>query len=74
MYQTLTELLNCGLPAMKKKKTKLSKIKVQSGLEPLQLDLTGHISADSVPTSNLVCIEEIAIRTTFSHMINMASV
>ena len=26
---------------------------------------TRHNSADSVPTSNLVCIEEVAIRTTF---------
>ena len=29
---------------------------------------TRHNSADSVPTSNLVCIEEVAIRTAFSHM------
>ena len=27
-----------------------------------------HNSADSVPTSNLVCIEDVAIRSTFSHM------
>ena len=26
---------------------------------------TRHNSADSVPTSNLVCIKEVAIRTTF---------
>ena len=32
---------------------------------------THHNSAESVPTSNLVCIKEIAIRTTFSHMINI---
>ena len=34
--------------------------------------VTRHNSADSVPTSNLVCIEEVTIRTTFSHMINIA--
>ena len=28
-------------------------------------ELTRHNSADSVPTSNLVCIKEVAIRTTF---------
>ena len=27
--------------------------------------ITRHNSADSVPTSNLVCIKEVAIRTTF---------
>ena len=27
-------------------------------------ELTRHNSADSVPTSNLVCITEVAIRTT----------
>ena len=27
-----------------------------------------HNSANSVPTSNLVCIEEVAIRTTFSQL------
>ena len=32
---------------------------------------TRHNSADSVSTSNLVC-KEVAIRTTFSHMINIA--
>ena len=26
----------------------------------------------SVPTSNLICIKEVAIRTPFSHMINIA--
>ena len=35
---------------------------------------TRHNSADSVPTSNLVCIQEVAIRTTFSHMINIAGI
>ena len=33
---------------------------------------TRHNSADSVPTPKLVCIREVAIRTTFSHMINVA--
>ena len=33
--------------------------------------VTRHNSADSVPTSNLVCTMEIAIRTTFSHMIHI---
>ena len=33
-----------------------------------------HNSADSVPTSNLVCIKEVAIRTTFSLMINIAGI
>ena len=33
---------------------------------------TRHNSVDSVLTSNLVCIREVAIRTTLSHMINMA--
>ena len=35
---------------------------------------TRHISADSVPTSNLFCIKEVAIRTTFSHMIDIAEI
>ena len=35
---------------------------------------TLHNSADSVPISNLVCIKEVAIRTTFSHMINIAGI
>ena len=35
---------------------------------------TRHNSADSVPTRNLVCIKDIAIRTTFSHMINIAGI
>ena len=34
--------------------------------------ITCHNSADSVPTSNLICIKEVAIRTTFSHMINFS--
>ena len=33
-----------------------------------------HNSGESVPTSNLVCIEEVAIRTTFCHMINIAGI
>ena len=33
-----------------------------------------HNSADSIPTSNLVCNKEVAIRTTFSHMINIAEI
>ena len=32
---------------------------------------TRHNSGDSVLTSNLVCIKEVAIRTTFSHMVNI---
>ena len=35
---------------------------------------TRHKSADSVPTLNFVCIEEVAIRTTFSHMISIAGI
>ena len=35
---------------------------------------TRHNSADSVPTSNLVCIKEVAIRTYFSHVINIARI
>ena len=36
---------------------------------------TGHNSADSVPTSNLVCIKEVAIRTTFRYiLINIAGI
>ena len=30
-----------------------------------QADITRYNSADSVPTSNLVCMKEVAIRTTF---------
>ena len=33
--------------------------------EIIWLPHTRHNSADSVPTSNLVCITEVAIRTTF---------
>ena len=36
--------------------------------------VTRHNSADSIPTPNLVCIKEVAIRTTFSHMINIAEI
>ena len=35
---------------------------------------TRHNSADSVPTSNLICINEVAIRNTFCHMINIAGI
>ena len=35
---------------------------------------TRHNSADSVPTTNLVCVKDVAIRTTFSHMINFAGI
>ena len=35
---------------------------------------TRHNSADSVPTSNLVCIKEVVIRTTFSYVINIAGI
>ena len=33
---------------------------------------TRHNSADSVPTSNLASVEEVAIKTTFSDMIGFA--
>ena len=36
--------------------------------------VTRHNSADSVPTSNFDCIKKVAIRTTFSHMINIAGI
>ena len=36
--------------------------------------LTGHNSANSILTSNLVCIKEVAIRTTFSYIINTAGI
>ena len=39
-----------------------------------RLNITHHNSADSVPTSNLVSITEVAIRTTFSHMISIAGI
>ena len=35
---------------------------------------TRHNSANSVPTSNLISITEVAIRTTFSHMISIAGI
>ena len=35
---------------------------------------TRHNSADSVPVSHLVCIREVAIRVTFSHMINITGI
>ena len=35
---------------------------------------TRYNSADSLPTSKMVCIKEVAIRTTFSHMINIAGI
>ena len=34
--------------------------------------ITRHIRADLLPTSNLVCIKEVVIRTTLSNMINIA--
>ena len=36
--------------------------------------ITRHQKADSVPTSNVVCVKEVAIRTTFSHMIDIAGI
>ena len=36
--------------------------------------ITRHNSADSVPTSNLVCIMEATIKTTFSHVINISGI
>ena len=40
------------------------------------MTLTGtrHSSADSVPTSNLVCIKEVAVRTNLSQMNNIAGI
>ena len=35
---------------------------------------TRHNSACCVPTSNLICVREVAIRTTLSHMINIAGI
>ena len=35
---------------------------------------TRHNSVDSLPTSDLVCTKEVTIRTTFSHMINIAGI
>ena len=35
---------------------------------------TRHNSNDSVPISNLVCIKEVAIRTTYRHTINIAGI
>ena len=43
-------------------------------LESPWLSVTRHNSADSVSTSNFVCIKEVAIRTTFSYMINIAGI
>ena len=36
--------------------------------------LSQKCPVDSVPTSNLACIKEVAISTTFSHMINIAGI
>ena len=38
----------------------------------MSCSVTRHNSTDSIPTSNLVCIKEVAIRTTSSHKINIA--
>ena len=35
---------------------------------------TRHNSADSVPTSSLVCIKKVAIRTTVNHIVNIAEI
>ena len=35
---------------------------------------TRHNSADSVPTSNFVCITEVAIKTTFRNIFNIAGI
>ena len=35
---------------------------------------TRHNSANSAPTSNLVCIKEVAIRTIFRDIINIAGI
>ena len=39
-----------------------------------EIAVTRDYSVDSVPTSNLVCIKEVPIGTTFSHMINIAGI
>ena len=36
--------------------------------------ITRHNSADSIPTSNLVCMLEVAIKTIFSQIINIAGI
>ena len=37
-----------------------------------RVNLTRHNSADSVPTSNLVCIKEVAIRTTLCVLLQLS--
>ena len=37
-------------------------------------DDTRHKSADCMPTSNLACNRDVAIRTSFSHMIKIAEI
>ena len=46
--------------------------KVVKGRAQARRDTTLYNSADSVPTSNLVCIQEVANRNTFSHRIYIA--
>ena len=46
---------------------------MQSSLELSPLIVTHHNSADSIPMSNLVCDKEVAIRTSLSYMINIAT-
>ena len=41
-----------------------NKVRLHRVMSPTRSPLTRHNSADSVPTSNLVCITEVAIRTT----------
>ena len=36
--------------------------------------VTRHNSADSVPTWNLICKKEVAIKTNFNHIINIAGI
>ena len=47
-------------------------VKMSDWLYNMYTVISRHNSADSVPTSNLVCMKEVAIRTTFSHMFNIS--
>ena len=46
----------------------------ECAMMPIVENLTCHNSADSASTSNLAKIKEVAIRTTFSHTINIAGI
>ena len=67
----------CSLSVLYNSLSNLWPENVISKLECLHMSVTGcnrQNSADSVPTSNLFSIEEMAIRTSFSHMINIAGI